>query len=124
MIVLDANYILRYLLDDNEEMSIVARETIQRENCLVFNEVIAEVIYVLSGVYKVPKTIIAKTLSDFILLRNLGMHEDKSFLVDALRLYQSKSLDFIDCYLCALNEKYTIKTFDKNLMKCLHRSEP
>ena len=121
MIVLDANYILRYLLDDNKEMFVVAKETIQSEPCLVLNEVIAEVVYVLSGVYKVPKKLIAKTLSDFIMLENLTMHEAKNSLINALHIYQSGNLDFIDCYLCALRKKYTIKTFDKKLARCLQR---
>ena len=61
MIVLDANYILRYLLDDHHDMYI------ESNACLVLNEVMAEVIYVLVGVYEVAKSSIAKALSDFIL---------------------------------------------------------
>jgi len=53
--VLDTNYILRYLLDDNHEMHLVAKNVIHSNACLVLNEVIAEVIYVLKGVYDTPK---------------------------------------------------------------------
>lgn len=120
MIVLDANYILRYLLKDNEEMFNTAKETIESDYCLVLNEVLAEVVYVLLGVYKVPKDIIVQILSEFVQLDNLSMHEDKNVLLNALQTYSTKSLDYVDCYLCALKLRYTVKTFDKKLIKCLN----
>jgi len=119
MIVLDANYILRFLLNDNEKMFLEAKNVIIQENCLILNEVMAEVVYVLSGVYEMPKDLISKTLSQFIKLENLSTHEPKMVLIDALKYYQSKNIDFVDCYLCALKEKYTVKSFDKKLKKCL-----
>ena len=119
MIILDANYILRYLLADNEEMYIAAKNTIQNDDCLLVNEVIAEVVYVLLGVYKVPKAEIAEKLTDLIMLDNFVLHEDKHYMIKAFQIYQSKNLDFVDCCLCALREKYKVKTFDKKLIKCL-----
>ena len=119
MIVLDANYILRFLLEDNKKMFEEAKLIISQQHCLILNEVIAEVVYVLNGVYEMPKTIIAQTLSQFISLENLTMHESKLVLIEALDFYQSKNIDFIDCYLCALRDKYQIKSFDKKLNKCL-----
>ena len=119
MMVLDTNYILRYLLDDNHEMHLVAKNVIHSNACLVLNEVIAEVIYVLKGVYDTPKDRIVKSLSNFIKAANLSMHEPKSVLLEALKIYESKNLDFLDCYLCALKDKYEVKSFDKKLMKCV-----
>lgn len=46
MVMLDANMILRYLLDDNKEMADKAAEYIDSGNAIVTIEVIAEVIYV------------------------------------------------------------------------------
>lgn len=122
MIVLDANYILRFLLDDNETMFKEAKAVIGQQQCLVLNEVLAEVVYVLSGVYQMPKAVISQTLSQLISLDNLVMHESKSVLVEALSYYDSKNIDYIDCYLCALREKYSIKSFDKKLNKCIRGS--
>ncbi|RLD06109.1 MAG: hypothetical protein DRI65_07430 [Chloroflexota bacterium] len=122
MIVLDANYILRFLLDDNEAMFKEAKAVIGQQQCLVLNEVLAEVVYVLSGVYQMPKAVISQTLSQLISLDNLVMHESKSVLVEALSYYDSKNIDYIDCYLCALREKYSIKSFDKKLNKCIRGS--
>lgn len=119
MILLDANYILRYLLDDNEEMFIVAKKVIEHKHFFILNEVIVEVVYVLEGVYKVPRNEIVDVLTKFILLDNVSMHESKSILVTALKIYHDKNIDFEDSYLCALKEKYEVKTFDKKLLKCL-----
>ncbi|CAA6803188.1 MAG: Unknown protein [uncultured Sulfurovum sp.] len=119
MIVLDTNYILRYLLDDNHEMYLEAKKIIDTNACLVLNEVVSEVIYVLRGVYSVPKEVIVKSLTSFINMQNLSMYEPKDTLLKALQIYESKNLDFVDCYLCALAHKYEVKSFDKKLMKCV-----
>jgi len=39
MIILDANYILRFLLKDNEDMYQIAKETIVLNKCFIDNEV-------------------------------------------------------------------------------------
>jgi predicted nucleic-acid-binding protein len=119
MIILDSNYILRYLLNDNREMFLVAQEVIEKENCLVLNEVIAEVVYVLEGVYGVPKETLSQTISEFIMSYHIALNMEKEVLLSALSIFRSKNLDFVDCYLCALKERYEIKTFDKKLQKCL-----
>jgi predicted nucleic-acid-binding protein len=119
MILLDANYILRYLLRDNEEMFLAAKRVITSRQCFVLESVLAEVVYVLNGVYKTPKPLVGKTLSQFIELDNVFMHEPVSVFIKALELYQSKNLDFVDCCLCALKYRYEIKSFDKKLNKCL-----
>ena len=49
MVVLDANVILRYLLNDNEAMAKEAENVIKTEVTMVPIEVIAEVVYVLKG---------------------------------------------------------------------------
>jgi predicted nucleic-acid-binding protein len=119
MIVLDTNYILRYLLDDNHEMFLEAKDVIESNACLILNEVVAEVIYVLLGVYKVSKQNISESLYSFMEMENVSMLESKEILFSALKLFESKNLDFLDCYLCALKNKYEIKSFDKKLMKCV-----
>jgi len=121
MSLLDANYILRYLLSDNESMFKEAKDIIANENCLLLNEVMAEVVYVLHGVYKTPKDVINKTLTKFVLLQNMTMHESKRYLIKALEFYATMNLDFVDCYLCALKTKYEVKSFDKKLMKCVNK---
>ena len=55
MIVVDTNVILRYLLQDNEELSSKAIEIIDNNEIFIPTEVIVEVSYVLKKVYKVEK---------------------------------------------------------------------
>ena len=55
MVMLDTNMILRYLLNDNEEMASEAERVIKKEAVQVSIEIIAEVVYVLKGVYSVGR---------------------------------------------------------------------
>ena len=55
MIRLDANYILRYLVNDNEKMATIAEKAILTQEVFIANEVLAEVVYVLNGVYGVVR---------------------------------------------------------------------
>ena len=119
MIALDANYILRYLLQDNEEQHRIAKRVIETKACLVLNEVLAEVIYVLGGYYDTTRPDIAKSLQVMLEWDTLQMHEPKSVVMEALALYAETRLDYVDCYLCALRSRYRVATFDKQLLKCL-----
>ncbi len=119
MTVLDANYILRYLLNDNSQMYTEAKAVIEHEPCLVLGEVIAEVVYVLDGYYDIPRREIARTLEIFFRQEGLQMHESLSVVLQALVLYADTSLDYVDCYLCALKRRYRVATFDKKLQKCV-----
>lgn len=49
--ILDANAVLRFLLQDNEEQFRQIQTIIRGKNCYVTLEVLAEVCYVLEGVY-------------------------------------------------------------------------
>ena len=50
MVLFDTNMILRYLLNDNQEMADKAEVYLDTGNVHVTVEVIAEVVYVLKGV--------------------------------------------------------------------------
>ena len=118
MILLDANYILRYLVRDNEAMYLIAKETILNNACMTLNEVVAEVVYVLEKVYKVPKAELVVAVSAFLIKPNISMLSKKSNVLQALKYYEEKNIDFVDGYLCALKDEYEVKTFDKKLLKC------
>ena len=55
MIRIDANYIIRYFVNDNEKMAEIAEESLMNEEVFISHEVLAEVIYVLGGVYAIEK---------------------------------------------------------------------
>ena len=66
MVLFDTNMILRYLLNDNKEMAEQAEKYIEHEDVLVTIEVIAEVIYVLKGVYSLEREKISDTVKAFL----------------------------------------------------------
>ena len=122
MILLDANVVLRYLLNDHEQMSAQAEKYIQEESACVTIEVAAEVVYVLSKVYSVERNKISESVK--CILNQISCTEPE-VLQAALSIYGETSLDFVDCVLCAYHaiKGYEIRTFDKKLMKCLENRQ-
>ena len=122
MVMLDTNMILRYLLNDNLEMAEYAQSVIQSENAKITIEVIAEVVYVLKGVYSVSRQEIRNSLEVFI--EEVEITE-KEVVNCALDTYAKHNLDFVDCVLYAYREvhNYDILTFDKKLKRLLNTKE-
>lgn len=120
MKIVDANIILRYLLDDVEELSIKAAEILEKGQSFIPNEIIAEVVYVLEKVYKIDRCEIKNSLSDF-LNSNSILTDNTDVLITALELYTIRRLDFVDTLLFGYNkvEKHEIFTFDKKLKKLM-----
>lgn len=118
MVIFDANMILRYLLNDHPEMAEKAEACLNAGTVSVTTEVIAEVVYVLNGVYALPRPLIAETVSGF-----MGLVEcrDHDVLLPALEIYAGRNLDFVDCVLYAYHKVRgaEIATFDKKLLKLL-----
>lgn len=118
MQLIDTNVILRFILNDNAEMSKHATKVIE-SGAYTKPEVIAEVVYVLKSVYSTPKDkikSIIRGLSDIIRIENADC------VIYAIDLFSSTSLDFVDCLLVAyhtLNSE-TVFTFDKKLNKYLN----
>ena len=119
MILLDTNYILRFLIRDEEGSYKTAKSCIQNSICMVSNEVLAEVVFVLLKVYQIDKKEISDTLTIFIQYDNIIM-DSKDIALEALCIFARKNIDFIDSILCAKSSNYEIKTFDKKLQKCIH----
>lgn len=124
MIVVDTNVILRYLLQDNEELSSKAIEIIDNNEIFIPTEVIVEVSYVLKKVYNVEKDKIFETIKLLLDMENIKFKNKKTIEV-AFKIYSEKNLDIVDCILYAYNkvEKFEIKSFDKKLCKILEKNE-
>ncbi len=123
--IVDANVILRYLLEDDEQLFEKAKSIFDevlnlKVEILLKEFVIAEVVYVLEKFYKVDRKEISQTLRNLITLRGIKT-ENKNFILKALDIYGHKNLDFVDCILCAMSEQYYIETFDKKLNKCIKK---
>lgn len=117
--LLDANAVLRYLLEDVQEQADIVARSIEL-GAEVTVEVLAECVYVLSGVYRVSRSDIAESLG--ILLDEVTCRR-KRVAATALRLYSASSLDFVDCVLAAevAEGGREVLTFDKMLQGLLGR---
>lgn len=120
MVILDANMILRYLLNDNVQMAEQAERYLEEDTAFVTIEVIAEVVYVLKGVYDLERREISGILTDFM---NMAQSRDRTVLKRAIETYGAENLDFVDCVLYAYHsvQGIDIATFDKKLLKLLRR---
>ncbi len=119
MVIFDANMILRYLLNDNVEMANIAEEYLESDDVTVTIEVMAEVVYVLKGVYSMPRKHISETIKGFL---NQVHCSEMEALACALDTYGGHNLDFIDCVLFGYFaiKGIRIATFDRKLLKLIN----
>ena len=114
MKIVDTNYLLRYILHDDESMFQKACQTIEA-GASTRLESIPEVIYVLSRSFGVSRGDIANALMD--LLDDVAIAQ-KELVLDALSLFSRTKLDYVDCiYIAeskARNER--VLTFDKKMI--------
>lgn len=119
MQLIDANVIIRYLLQDNVKLSPQATQIIENnDDIYATNEVLAEVVYVLMKVYGLPKTKIIEALQR-LFAKNLLQHTQPIFIERALQLYADNTMDFVDCLLVAYHQNFglAIVSFDKKVNK-------
>lgn len=117
--LLDANAVLRFLLRDNEEQFMYVRKLTRIKRCYVTLEVMAEVCYVLEGLYQVSREDI---INSFRKLNNDIIILYADVLLRALEIFEkAPKLDFVDCLLYGYKKEKGINiiTFDKKLQKRL-----
>ncbi len=114
---------MRYLLNDNAELSQKARDIIDSNtNLFVCDGVCAEIVYVLSKVYGVEREIISLKVVEFLNKENIHV-SNKEIATKSLELFANQNIDYIDCLLCAYNhvENFKVETFDNKLQKLLKK---
>jgi len=119
MLYLDANVILRYLLQDSEEFIEQSKEYVENSTVYIKNEVLAEVVYVLNKTYQVPKNEVTNILKELISYSNIEV-ESKKVIILALDIFETKNIDFVDSLLCAYSKllNFNVVSFDRKLNKC------
>ena len=123
MSIVDANIILRYVLDDHVELSPRAAEILEQQIATLPIEVACEVVYVLQKVYAVDRREIQQQLGN--LLNDNIVKMDKSMVfLKALECYSTSTFDFVDTLLWAYHtmEQQEIFTFDNKLQKYIERT--
>jgi len=124
MSLVDANIILRYVLDDHAELSPKAAEILEQHEVTLPIEAACEVVYVLQKVYKVERKDIQQELSR-LLDENLVNMERPAVFLKALECYSISSFDFVDTLLWAYHavEQQEVFTFDDKLHKYIQRTD-
>ncbi|MBX6395524.1 MAG: PIN domain-containing protein [Alicyclobacillaceae bacterium] len=120
-LMLDANVILRFLLNDHVSMSPAATrlfEEAERGKIELFLDplVMAECCYVLQGpVYRFPRRQIADVLTRLVLLDGVES-DDPVRIVEALNLYGDRNVDFTDAYIAvsARQRGFQVASFDRD----------
>lgn len=116
MKIVDTNIILRYLLNDNEDLSSKATDIMENNDILIPTEVIVETCYVLKKVYNVEKGKIFEAVEGLLSLDSIHFQNNDTIKL-AFKTYSEKNLDIVDCMLYAYynNEHYDVETFDRKL---------
>lgn len=117
MEIIDANIILRYLLNDNASFFVEAQNIVENRQVQFPNEVCAEVVYVLQKVYNIPRNEIANSITTILDYPNISAN--KLVLKEALKIYEYENIDFVDSVLVANNHEFgtLIHTFDNKIKK-------
>lgn len=119
--LIDANVILRYILNDNEEMAQKAQKVISA-SAYTLSEVLAEVAYVMTKVYSASRTDVAEYLLNILEDVHVSPYP---VMKEAIEIYKESKLDFVDCIIAAYHKVEEVKvfTFDKQLNKLLVRQQ-
>ena len=125
MQLVDANIILRYLMNDNPDLSPKAKEIIEQNTIEVPVEVLCEVVYVLSGYYKIDRQNVSVKLKQFFEQIQCTL-SNRDVIMQGLDYFGKNNLDFVDCLLAgyAKIEKDEIFTFDEKLEKLILLNKP
>jgi predicted nucleic-acid-binding protein len=128
--LLDTNIIIRYLVADNPTLHAKAKEFFDKVidgsvKAIILESVIAECVYVLTKIYKVPRDRAAGSLIDILHYKGVA-NDDRQALIQALALFSEQSLDIVDCILCvkAVVADDRLLSFDVDLNKLAKRISP
>lgn len=121
--IIDANWILRYLLRDEEALFTKASDVLEKaktgeEKILIPESVLAECIYILLKIYKVDRMDMAEKMGDLFSYKGV-VNPDRKDLMDAIHLFGQTHFSIVDCLLLAKskNHGWRLLTFDKDLEK-------
>lgn len=122
MVYADANILVRYIVNDDEEMANRAEKAIDNGSIFVLPEVLAETVYVLTKVYGIDRAGVAMAMIELLEFVSTSA---PAVMRNALTYYQESNLDFVDCILasCRLTDGKQILTFDKKLNNFIARKE-
>ena len=125
MVLVDANYIIRFFSKEPDEHYQKSKEFFEdlargKVKVIISEGVLMECFFVLNKFYKYSRDEVVEMLITIMNFKNV-VNEDKHIILNALNILKDKNIDFIDALLCAKSKLlgYEVKSFDKDLKKCL-----
>lgn len=119
--LIDANVVLRYLLQDDDALfkkasALLERVKVGEEAVVIPESVVAECVYVLLKVYKINRQIISEKLGGLFAYKGIA-NPDKKDLTDSIILFGQTQLSIVDCIACSrsINNGMSLFTFDDGL---------
>lgn len=122
--IADTNFILRYLLADNEEQYNKARVIFEearvgKNQIEIEQSVFVEVVFVLVSFYKVPKLEIVNLLKSLFTYKGIKTNFD--YYSNALDIYLEHNIHIVDALIAAKSmiQEVDLLTFDKQLQNII-----
>ena len=119
--LIDANVVLRYVLQDDDALfkkasALLERIKVGEEAVVIPESVLAECVYVLLKVYKIDRQIISEKLRGLFAYKGI-VNPDKKDLIDSIILFGQTQLSIVDCIACSksINTGMSLFTFDDEL---------
>ena len=120
----DTNVLIRLIVKDDEDkfrtMIELAKKIESHELTLVIpTVVIAECCWLLKSFYQLEKSLIKEYLTD--ILQSVNVEPEEEIVIEALRLYAEKNVDFADALLSVkASSNLPVLTWDKKDFKRLN----
>jgi predicted nucleic acid-binding protein len=126
---IDTNVLIRHLTGDPPEQAARATRLLWHADQLLLPDlIVAEVVYVLESVYKVPRPRVAELARAIVAFPAIEV-ADEPVLLRALEVYEVHRLDFADAHLVAEAETSGVNavvSFDRSIERVptVRRVEP
>lgn len=124
--IVDTNFILRYLLADNNSQYQKAKSIFDlvrdgKAQIKLEQVVFVETIFVLSSFYEVPKEKIISIMLSFLTYK--GIDTEKELFNKALDIYSNNNIHIVDSIIIAKSQLQNIEvlTFDKQILEILKK---
>ncbi|MBL4954955.1 PIN domain-containing protein [Neobacillus sp. YIM B02564] len=120
----DTNVLIRLIVKDNDDkfrtMLELAKKVENHELSLIIpTVVIAECCWLLKSFYQLEKSLIKEYLTD--ILQSVNVEPEEETVIEALRLYAEKNVDFADALLSVKSSStLPVLTWDKKDFKRLN----
>jgi predicted nucleic-acid-binding protein len=124
MQIVDANYVRRYLLEDDKKQSALAQEVISGGLVFLLPETLFEAVNTMGGSYGVPRTELARVLTTFLDDSGIRSKHAQVSKKKALEVFVKMKNDFADCMLaafCCYLSVDKIHALDKKCSGCCWR---